>query len=54
MEANRRQQQRIDFPGVIYGHQMLVSIGNCIRDLELITQVGEPEDLANSVRYLPL
>ena len=54
VEANRRQQKGIYFPGVIYGHQMLVSIGQCIRDLELIAQVGEAEDLANSVRYLPL
>ena len=54
VEAKRRQQQGIDFPGIIYGHQMLVSIGACIRDLELIAQIGEPKDLANSVRYLPL
>ncbi len=54
VEANRRQQESINFPGVIYAHQMLVSIGDCIQDLELITQVGEAEDLANSVRYLPL
>ena len=54
VEANRRQQNGIYFPGVIYGHQMLVSIGDCIRDLELIAQVGKTEDLANSVRYLPL
>ncbi len=54
VEANRRQQNGIYFPGVIYGHQMLVSIGDCIKDLELIAQVGKTEDLANSVRYLPL
>ncbi len=54
VEANRRQQNSIYFPGVIYGHQMLVSIGDCIKDLELIAQVGKTEDLANSVRYLPL
>ena len=54
VEASRRQQEGIDFPGIIYGHQMLVSIGDCIQDLELITQAGETDDLTNSVRYLPL
>lgn len=53
-EANRRQRESIYFPGVIYAHQMLVSIGDCIQDLELIAQVGEAKDLANSVPYLPL
>lgn len=54
LEASRRQQGSIDFSGVIYAHQLLVTIGECIRDLELIAQVGEPEDLVNFVRYLPL
>lgn len=54
IESNYRQQQGIPFPGVIYAHQLFVSIGDCVRDLELIAQIGEPEDLANSVRYLPL
>ncbi len=54
VEAKRRQQNSVDFPGVIYAHQLLVTIGHCISDLELISQVGEPGDLANSVRYLPL
>ena len=53
-EANRRLQQGIDFPGVIYAHQMMVSVGDCIRDLELIAKAGEIKDMANSVRYLPL
>jgi hypothetical protein len=53
-EANHRLQQGIDFPGVIYAHQMMVSIGDCIRDLELIVEAGEIEDMVNSVRYLPL
>ncbi|MGB3404011.1 MAG: DUF5615 family PIN-like protein [Microcoleaceae cyanobacterium] len=54
VEANRRQQESIYFPGVIYAHQMWASIGDCIQDLELITQVGEVKDLANSICYLPL
>jgi hypothetical protein len=31
-----------------------VTIGQCIRDLEMIAKVGEPEDLAGRVEFLPL
>ena len=54
VEARRRQEQGISFPGVIYAHQLKVSIGSCIEDLELIAKACEPEDLANQVEYLPL
>ena len=53
-EATARQRNEILFSGVIYAHQLRVSIGVCIRDLEIIAKVGEPEDLKNSIEYLPL
>jgi predicted nuclease of predicted toxin-antitoxin system len=53
-EAAERQRHCVAFAGVIYGHQLNVTIGQCIRDLELIAQVNEPEDCANRVEYLPL
>jgi hypothetical protein len=53
-EAAKRQRQGIYFNGVIYAHQLHVSIGTCIHDLEIIAKAGEPEDLANSVQFLPL
>lgn len=34
--------------------RLLVTIGDCIRDLEIIAKVYAPEDLANRVEYLPL
>ena len=52
-EANRRQQEGVPFQGVIYAHQLRVSIGACVRDLELIAEAGEPGDLANNVIFLP-
>ena len=42
------------FTGVIYAHQLKATIGQCIRDLEVLAQVGEPEGFANRVEYLPL
>jgi predicted nuclease of predicted toxin-antitoxin system len=52
--ANHRQQEEVHFSGVIYAHQQNVTFGDCIRDLEIIAKVNEPEDLVNSVQYLPL
>jgi hypothetical protein len=34
--------------------RLRVTIGMCVRDLELIATAGNPEDLANRVEYLPL
>ena len=38
-EAALRQQQGIFFAGVIYAHQLRVSIGVCIENLELIAKL---------------
>lgn len=45
VEAAKRQRNGIPFSGVIYGHQLRVTIGVCIQNLEMITKSGEPEDL---------
>lgn len=54
VEAASRQAAGISFSGVIYAHQLHVSIGVCIHDLEIIAAVGEPEDLRQHVLFLPL
>jgi predicted nuclease of predicted toxin-antitoxin system len=53
-EAQKRQQRGAAFAGLIYCHQLNVSIGQCIDDLELIAQVSEPEEWVNRLLYLPL
>lgn len=53
-EASLRQTNGLPFSGVIYAHQIGVSIGQCVRDLELLGQVGTTEDFAGLVHYLPL
>lgn len=53
-EGTRRQRESIPFVGIIYAHQLHVSIGAAVRDLELITKLGEPEEYANHIQYLPL
>lgn len=54
VEGVRYQSEGIAFPGVVYARQTVVSIGVCIRDLELIAQLGTAEEFVNRVQYLPL
>ena len=54
VEAARRQKEGIPFCGVIYAHQLRVTIGSCIRDLEIIAKAAEFEDLINQIIFLPL
>lgn len=53
-EAHRRQQEGVTFSGLVYVHQLHISVGECIRDLALIAEAGEPDDMRNRVEYLPL
>lgn len=53
-EATRRQSQGIPFHGVVYAHQLKVTIGQCVHDLELVAQVGEQDDVLNRIIYLPI
>lgn len=52
--ARQRQKAGEHFSGVVYAHQLRVSIGACIHNLELIAQASEPGDLTDSVQFLPL
>ena len=54
VEAKRRQQDRIAFFGVIFAQQGVVSIGQCVKDLELIATLGDVKDVEDKVLYLPL
>jgi hypothetical protein len=53
-EATRRQRLGESFIGVIYAHQLRVSIGQCVTDLTTLAQHGEPDEFVDRVRYLPL
>lgn len=54
IEAQRRQVEGIPFAGVIYAHQRLVTIGDCIQNLEIIAKASEPKELVDRVQFLPL
>lgn len=52
--ATRQKDGRLLFNGVIYAHQLRVSIGACVNDLEIITKAAEPNDLISAIIFLPL
>jgi hypothetical protein len=52
-EATRRQRGGQFFGGVIYAHQLGITIGRAINDLEILAQAGTAKDFANRVEYLP-
>jgi hypothetical protein len=48
------QRQGKPFAGLFYGHQLVMSIGEWVADLELIAKATEVAEWANSVNQLPL
>ena len=54
LEASTRHKKGIPFSGIVYAHQLRVSIGKCIADLELMANVGEIRDIENNIFFLPL
>ncbi|MHC5674334.1 hypothetical protein [Nostoc sp.] len=42
-EVNHRQDKQIKFSGVIYAHKLRVTVGDCVRDLEIIAKTAYAE-----------
>jgi len=53
-EAALRQERDQQFLGVVFARQGKVSLGECVRDLEIIAQASQPEEWFTRVEYLPL
>jgi uncharacterized protein with PIN domain len=53
-EATRRQRAGQSFVGLVYAHQLYVTVGRCVHDLELIGIAANLPELAGRVEYLPL
>lgn len=52
--ARALQKRGSPFTGVIYAHPQTASIGDCVRDLELIAKACDPADCYGQVQFLPL
>jgi hypothetical protein len=53
-EAARPLRGGEQFATAVYGHQLEVSIGRCVADLEIIAKAGLPEEAMGQVIHLPL
>jgi len=42
-----------DFSGLVYGHQLALTVGQAVRDLELMARVLNPEEMRNRIEFLP-
>ena len=52
--ACEKQNSGTAFPGVVYARPRDTTIGDCVRDLELVAKACSEEDCRNRVQYLPL
>jgi transcriptional regulator GlxA family with amidase domain len=52
--AEQWQREQRDFAGLLFGPQLGVTIGQYVRDLELIAKACDREDCRNVVQHLPL
>lgn len=51
--ADKWLKQGREFAGVIFAEQLGITIGQAIRDLELIAKVLEHSDIQNRIEFLP-
>lgn len=53
-EAASRHRKGTPFSGLIFAHSARLSIGDCVRDLELLSKTCAPDEFNGRVEYLPL
>ncbi len=53
-EGVRRLREGQRFSGIVYAHQLRVTIGQMVEDLELIATATSKEEWSGKIEYLPL
>jgi hypothetical protein len=53
-EGVDRLNQSRSFSGIVYSHQLRLTIGQIVQDLELIAEATSPEDWRDRIEYMPL
>jgi predicted nuclease of predicted toxin-antitoxin system len=53
-EGVRRLRAGKDFSGIVYAHQLQVTIGQMVEDLGLIAMTTSLEDWSGKIQYLPI
>jgi len=50
--AHRWTQEGKEHKGILYAHPLDLSVGDCIRMVELVTQVLTEEEMKNHIEFL--
>jgi predicted nuclease of predicted toxin-antitoxin system len=53
-EGSLLHRSGIPFSGIVYAHQLRITIGQLVDDLELLAKATEPEEWNGRIEYLPL
>jgi hypothetical protein len=53
-KGTRRIREHSDFSGIIYAHQLRITIGQMVEDLELIARATSQEEWLGRIEYLPI
>ncbi len=53
-EGVRRLRAGQQFSGIVYAHQLRITIGQMVEDLELIANATSQEEWAGRIEYLPI
>jgi hypothetical protein len=53
-EGARRLREHMAFSGIIYAHQLRITIGQMVEDLELIATATSKEEWSGRIEYLPI
>ncbi len=53
-EGARRLREGGDFSGIVYAHQLRITIGQMVQDLELIASATSYEEWRGRIEYLPI
>ncbi|MDE0197813.1 MAG: DUF5615 family PIN-like protein [Caldilineaceae bacterium] len=48
------QRTGIEFSGLLYVHQLRLSVGQVVEDLEVAAKALDPEEIANRIEFFPL
>ena len=53
-EGVRRLRDGEDFSGIVYAHQLRITIGQMVEDLELIATATSQDEWRGRIEYLPI
>jgi hypothetical protein len=53
-EGVRLLREQRDFAGIIYAHQLRITVGQMVEDLELIATATSPDEWRGRIEYLPI